>query len=114
MSSILGIKDEVKVDGETKVGGFRFQKYLKEQVIHIHNPEDERVEYSIKDFLSSLDKFLIRLKDISEGEVIRLRDLFIAMRNGKLELDLKGCKDTINLNEFQKKMQEFVRILEKK
>lgn len=112
MSSVPGVKDEVKVDGETKVGGFRFQ-YYKKGVVHIHNPEDEKVEYPVKEFIQSTDKFLVRLRDMSEGETIRLRDLFITfLKSGKLELDLKGCKDTINFHDFQKKMAEFVKILE--
>jgi len=112
MSSIAGVKDEIRFDGETKVGGFRFQKYIQQKVVHIHNPEDQKVEYPIDDFLKSLDTFMLRLKDISEGETIRLRDLFVTMRKGKIELDLKGCKDTVNLDEFQKGMSKFNKLLE--
>jgi hypothetical protein len=114
MSSVPGVKDEVRVDGETKIGGFRFQKYLKERVVHIHNPEDERVEYPIKDFVKDLDKFILRLKDFQAEETIRLRDLKATfLKSGKIELELKGCKDSIDMHILQNKMNEFMKILEK-
>jgi hypothetical protein len=113
MSSVPGLKDEVKVDGETKVGGFRFQKYLQTKVVHIHNPEDQRGEYKIKEFIPQLDKFIMRLKDLQEGETIRLYDLKATfLKSGKIELDLKGCNDTVDMHTLQKKMGEFIKLLE--
>jgi hypothetical protein len=113
MSSIPGVKDEIRVDGETKIGGFRFQKYLKEKVVHIHNPEDEKVEYPIKDFLKHTDKFMTRLRELTSGERIRLLDLSVEMlKSGKIELDLKGCKDTVDMYKLQEGMKQFVKLLE--
>jgi hypothetical protein len=114
MSSIPGVKDEVKVDGETKIGGFRFQKYLKENVVHIHNPEDEKGEYPTKDFIKDMDKFMLRLRDLQSGETIKLRDLKVTfLPSGKIELDLKGCKDTVYFYKLQNGMKDFMKILEK-
>ena len=113
MGSVAGVKDEVKVDGETKVGGFRFQKYLQQKVVHIHNPEDQRGEYNTKEFIPQLDKFMLRLKDFQEGETIRLYDLkATSLKSGKIELDLKGCRDTVDMHTLQKKLSEFMKILE--
>lgn len=113
MSSVAGVKDEVKVDGETKLGGFRFQKYLQQKVVHIHNPEDAKKEYNTKDFIQQLDKFILRLKDFQEGETIRLYDLKANfLKSGKVELDLEGCRDTVDMHTLQKKMSEFMKILE--
>ena len=113
MSSIAGVKDEIRVDGETKIGGFRFQKYLQDRVVHIHNPEDQKIECSIKES----DRFLVRLKDLQDGETIKLKDLKVTLIanlfNKKIELDLFGCKDTIDFSVFQSKMKEFFRLLEK-
>lgn len=115
MGSIAGVKDEVGVDCETRIGQYRFQKYLKKKVVHIHNPEDEKVEYSIRDFMAASDKFLIRLRDLIAGETIRLRDLSISMlANGKIELSMMNCKDQIARHEFEKKMKEFIKLLERK
>lgn len=114
MSSIPGVKDEVKVDGETKIGGFRFQKYLKERVVHIHNPEDEKVEYPIKDFLRHTDKFMTRLRDLVSGEKIKLLDMSVEMLpSGKVELDVKGCRDSVDMHKLQEGMKEFIKLLEK-
>lgn len=114
MGSIPGVKDEIKFDGQTKIGGFRFQKYLKERIVHIHNPEDERVEYPIADFLKHTDKFMTRLRDLVSGEKIKLLDLSVEMlSSGKLELDVKGCKDSVDVDKFQAGMKEFIKLLEK-
>ena len=119
MSSIAGVKDEIRVDGETKIGGFRFQKYLQDRVVHIHNPEDQKGEYPIKDFLKESDRFLVRLKDLREGETIKLKDLSVTLlfsgilTTKKVELELFGCKDTIDLGIFHRQMKEFFRLLEK-
>ena len=119
MSTVPGVKDEVRVDGETKIGGFRFQKYLKEKVVHIHDPEDGKTEYTIKEFLKHTDKFMTRLKDIQEGETIKLLDLKVNCvsddwRGKKVELELDCCSDTVKLDVFKDKMKEFVRLLEKR
>lgn len=115
MGSVPGIKDEVQVECETKIGGFRFQKYLKEKVVHIHNPEDSaKVEYPISDFLKHTDKFMTRLKDLVSGEKIKLLDLSVEMLpSGKLELTLKGCNDLVDVDKLQKGMKEFISLLEK-
>jgi len=118
MSSIEGVKDEVRVDGETKIGGFRFQKYLQEKVVHIHNPEDEKVEYPIKEFLKHTDKFMNKLENLEEGELIKLLNLKVTgikdWKSGMtIELDLNGCKDTVDKKLFINKMNEFIKLLEK-
>jgi len=97
---------------QIEVKGFRFQVYCDEGWVHVHSPEETaKVKLYVWEARKKMKELLKRLNEKRPAQFGDLKILWVS--DDTVRLELGNEKREVDAEEFQEKMEDFRKLVER-